>query len=83
MVGCDPNPDDFPLNGRVSNERTETEIEVVFKVMGWDYTQMWNYTNGVISLIINFANDVPHIKSKSACSTLEGIQQTNLTPSIK
>ena len=31
LVGCDPNPDDFPLNGRISNERTETEIETVFK----------------------------------------------------
>ena len=26
LVGCDPNPNDFPLNGRVSDERTETEI---------------------------------------------------------
>ena len=34
LVGCDPNPDDFPLNGRASNERTETEIETVFKAMG-------------------------------------------------
>ena len=40
LVGCDPKPDDFPLNGRVSNERTETEIEAVFKDMGWEYRSM-------------------------------------------
>ena len=40
LVGCDPNPDDFPLNGRASNERTETETETVFKAMRWNYKPM-------------------------------------------
>ena len=40
LVGCDPNPDKFPLNGRVSNERTKTEIETVFKNIGWSYKPM-------------------------------------------
>ena len=40
LVGCEPDPDDFPLNGRVSIERTESEIETVFKVMGWNYKLM-------------------------------------------
>ena len=40
LVGCDPNPDDFPLNGRVSNERTEIEIEAVFENIGWEYRPM-------------------------------------------
>ena len=37
LVGCEPDPDDLPLNGRVSNERTKSETETVFKVMGWNY----------------------------------------------
>ena len=40
LVGCEPDPDDFPLNGRVSNEKTEAEIETVFKVMGSNYKPM-------------------------------------------
>ena len=40
LVGCNPNPDDFLLNGRASNERIETEIETVFKAMGWNYKPM-------------------------------------------
>ena len=40
LVGRDPNPDDFLLNGRAGNERTETEIETVFKAMGWNYKPM-------------------------------------------
>ena len=40
LVGCKPDPDVSPLNGRVSNERTEAEIETVFKVMGWNYKPM-------------------------------------------
>ena len=40
LVGCDPNPDDFLLNRRASNERTETEIKTVFKAMGWNYKPM-------------------------------------------
>ena len=35
LVGCH-----FPLNGRISNERTETEIETVFKAIGWNYRPM-------------------------------------------
>ena len=34
LNGCKPDPDDFPLNGRVSNDRKEAEIETVFNFMG-------------------------------------------------
>ena len=40
LIGCKPDPDDFPLNSRVSNERTESEIETVFNFMGWNYKPM-------------------------------------------
>ena len=37
LIGCKPDPDDFPLNSRVSNERAESEMETVFNFMGWNY----------------------------------------------
>ena len=40
LIGYKPDPDDFPLNSRVSNERTESEIETVFNFMGWNYKPM-------------------------------------------
>ena len=40
FIGLDPDPEDFLLNERVSNNRTETEIETVFKSIGWEYRQM-------------------------------------------
>ena len=40
LVGRKPDLDDFPLNGRVSNAKIESEIETVFKVMGWNYKPM-------------------------------------------
>ena len=40
LIGCKPDPDDFTLNSRVSNERTESEIETVFNSMGWNYKPM-------------------------------------------
>ena len=58
LVGCDPNPDDFSLNGRVSNERTETEIETVFKAMGWDYRPMVLSHLSLISQTIFLASRV-------------------------
>ena len=39
-VGYDPDPEDFPLNGKASNDRTEAEIETVFKASGWNYRPM-------------------------------------------
>ena len=47
-VGYDPDPEDFPLNGKASNDRTEAEIETVFKALGWNYRPMSDYTNGII-----------------------------------
>ena len=44
---------------------------------------MWDYTNGVISLIFNFTNDVPRFRCESVRFTLECIQQTNLTSTIE
>ena len=40
LIGCKPDPDDFPLNSGVSNERTESEIGTVFNFLGWNYIPM-------------------------------------------
>ena len=71
LVGCDQNPDDFPLNGRVSNERTQTEIETAFKAMGWNYKPMRDYINDIILFITNLANNVPRFYHKSTSLTHE------------
>ena len=71
LVSCDPNPDNFPLKRKVSNEKTETEIEAVFQDIGWECRPMGDYTNDVISLIINLSNYFLRFKSKSTRSTLE------------
>ena len=72
LIGCKPDPDDFPLNSRISNERTESEIETVFNFMGWNYKPMRDYTNGVISRA-DLTDYVSRFESESIRLTFKSI----------
>ena len=82
LIGCKPDPDDFPLNSRVSNERTESEIETVFNFMGWNYKPMWDYTDGVISRA-DLTDYVMRFKSESPRFTFKSIWLTDLKSRMK